>query len=414
VTASTWTTSSVGGLIDGLEAGVSVRSDGTRSGGPFVLKTSSIASGRFDPSEAKQIVDADVGRARCSPERGSVLISRMNTPALVGEVGYVDADHPELFLPDRLWLARSRRDRPVDMRWLNYYLSSTDGSQAVRELATGTSGSMKNIPKHRLLALEISLPPAPEQRAIASALGDVDELIASLERLIAKKEAIKQGMMQELLAGNTRLSGFTEAWSTHKLSQLGVFLRGRGIKRSEVRSSGVACIRYGELYTVYRGYTSSTVSFVSPAVAAMALPLRQGDLLFAGSGETREEIGMCVAFTGAPPAVAGGDIVVLRAPDVNPVFLSTLTNTPKVAAQKARFGQGDAVVHIGSRGLGSIEVDLPSRDEQDAIAQVFIDADKETRQLEAQLVKVRNVRRGMMQELLTGRTRLPVAEAIPA
>ena len=98
----------------------------------------------------------------------------------------------------------------------------------------------------------------------------------------------------------------------------------------------------------------------------------------------------------------------LRAPGVNPVFLSTLTNTPSVAAQKARFGQGDAVVHIGSRGLGSIEVDLPPRDEQDSIAQVFIDADKEIRQLEVQLAKVQGVRQGMMQELLTGRTRLPV------
>jgi type I restriction enzyme S subunit len=256
----------------------------------------------------------------------------------------------------------------------------------------------------------IAVPPVAEQNSIAAALADIDDQGTILEQLIAKKETIKQGMMQQLLTGETRLPGFTEAWSTYRLVQLGVFLKGRGIKRDDVQASGVACIRYGELYTTYRTYTSATVSFVAPRVAATALPLRQGDLLFAGSGETREEIGMCVAFTGPQRAVAGGDIVVLRAPDVNPAYLAALANSPRVAAQKARLGQGDAVVHINSRELGSIEVDLPLRDEQDAIAQVLVDADSEIHALRSRLTKAKAIKQGMMQELLTGRTRLPIKE----
>jgi type I restriction enzyme S subunit len=141
-------------------------------------------------------------------------------------------------------------------------------------------------------------------------------------------------------------------------------------------------------------------------VAATALPIRTGDLLFAGSGETREEIGMCVAYVGDRPAVAGGDIIVLRGSDFNPVYLACLLNTPAVAAQKARLGQGDAVVHISSRALASIDVTLPKRDEQDAVAEVLVDTNLELGSLEAQLAKARDVKQGMMQELLTGRTRL--------
>jgi type I restriction enzyme, S subunit len=147
---------------------------------------------------------------------------------------------------------------------------------------------------------------------------------------------------------------------------------------------------------------------VTPTVATAALQLRQGDLLFAGSGETREEIGTCVAFTGTQRAVAGGDIIVLRAPGVDPIFLASLSNTPRIAAEKARVGQGDAVVHINSRALGAIAVSLPPRDEQDAIAQVLVDADNEVRLLEARLTKAKAIKQGMMQELLTGRTRLCV------
>lgn len=83
-------------------------------------------------------------------------------------------------------------------------------------------------------------------------------------------------------------------------------------------------------------------------------------------------------------------------------------------AQKARLGQGDAVVHINSRALGSIEVDLPPRDEQDAIAHVLVDTNNEIRALEAYLAKAKSIKQGMMQELLTGRTRLPVVEDVVA
>lgn len=294
----------------------------------------------------------------------------------------------------------------LDRDYLYYYLLSI--KSAVKSL--GQQGTQANLNASIVRNLKLWLPNLDEQRRVAGVLTDVDELGSSLEHLITKKQAIKQGMMQQLLTGKTRLPGFVLPWSDARLGELGVFLRGKGIKRDDVRRKGVPCIRYGEIYTTFGDYTSSPVSFVERAVADEALPICAGDLLFAGSGETREEIGKCVAFTGAGAAVAGGDLVVLRGTTFNPVYLASLTNTPAVAAEKAKRGQGDAVVHVSARALGDIVMNLPPREEQDAIATVLIDANDEIGVLRARLAKARALKQGMMQELLTGHTHLPIEE----
>lgn len=201
-----WSQRPLGSLVDGLAAGTSVRStDGV--GEPAVLKTSAIRGGRFDAREVKTILTQDVSRASCAVVADSLIISRMNTPAMVGDVGYVKDAHPGLYLPDRLWLARSRTGSGTSMRWLTAALSHGATAQSVRGLATGTSDSMKNIPKKRMLSLHVLTPPVDEQHAIADVLGDADTEIEALERLLGVTRAIKHGMIQELLTGRTRLVG---------------------------------------------------------------------------------------------------------------------------------------------------------------------------------------------------------------
>lgn len=330
---------------------------------------------------------------------GSILIAKrgaaiaLNRVRLLAEPGFMDTNVMALTPLDGL-----------ESEYLYYWLSH----RGLWDIADVTS--VPQINNKHINPLAIDLPEPGEQRSISAVLRDADALVSSLKRLIAKKRAIKQGVMQELLTGRTRLPGFTDEWSTRSLSTFGAFLRGSGIKRDEVRRSGVPCIRYGEIYTTFGDYTISTVSYVSESVAATALPLRFGDILFAGSGETKSEIGMNVAYIGDAPAVAGGDIIVLRGTDYDPVYLSTLLNMPEVANQKARGGQGDAVVHINWRVLAGLEVTVPPLPEQQAIAQVLIDADDEIVVLECRLEATRAIKQGMMQELLTGRTRLAVKE----
>jgi type I restriction enzyme, S subunit len=254
--------------------------------------------------------------------------------------------------------------------------------------------------------LPIPRPSLHEQRAIAAALSDVDGLIGGLEQLIAKKRDLKQAAMQQLLTGKKRLAGFRGEWKVKRLGEIGVFSKGRGIKKGEVVADGLPCVRYGEIYTHHNDYLKSFNSFITPATAGQSARIQKGDLLFAGSGETAEEIGKCIAFLGEEEAYAGGDIVVFRPKGQDSKFLGFLMNYPSVVIQKSRMGQGDAVVHISARNLALLELNLPPIAEQTAIAEVLSDMDAELAALAQRRDKTRALKQGMMQALLTGRVRL--------
>lgn len=205
-----WSLGVFGDAVSSLDAGVSVNStDGApETGVPCVLKTSALSGGLFLPHEAKVIEARDINRARIRPKRDTILISRMNTPMLVGEVAYVPQDFDTLFLPDRVWMAEFNSGKSVCVRWLTYVLSSRTYRSQLRDLATGTSSSMKNISKDALLSLPILFPSFEEQNAIAAVFSDIDADLFVLESRVSKTRALKQGLMQELLTGRTRLGSF--------------------------------------------------------------------------------------------------------------------------------------------------------------------------------------------------------------
>jgi type I restriction enzyme, S subunit len=201
-------------------------------------------------------------------------------------------------------------------------------------------------------------------------------------------------------------------WLPVRLGSLGEFVKGSGVRKDEADSGSLPCVRYGELYTHHTDVIRSFNSHISPAVARKALRLRFGDVLFAGSGETKEEIGKCAALVHDIEAYAGGDIIVLRQRKADARLLGYLLNTPLVQRQKASKGQGDAVVHISARALGAIEVELPpTLEEQQAIAEALGDADALIEALEALIAKKRAIKQGAMQDLLTGQRRLPGFQA---
>ncbi|MDE0017620.1 MAG: restriction endonuclease subunit S [Candidatus Poribacteria bacterium] len=208
-------------------------------------------------------------------------------------------------------------------------------------------------------------------------------------------------------ASNTQTpQRFSGEWETKQLKELGQFSKGRGIKRDDVSDEGLPCVRYGELYTRYQDYILKIASRIPPSVAATALPIKKGDLLFAGSGETAEEIGRCAAYLGEEQAYAGGDVIVLTPSGQNPIYLGHLMNSAIVSAQKARMGQGDAVVHIYINNLAQVQVELPPITEQNAIAETLSDMDGLLNALDALIAKKRAIKQAAMQQLLTGKTRL--------
>ncbi|WP_186395525.1 restriction endonuclease subunit S [Stappia sp. TSB10GB4] len=298
-------------------------------------------------------------------------------------------------------------DDSLDDHFKAYCFSPKYFRQQVIARATYTTRALTN--GRSLSATILARPPRAEQESIAEALSDVDAAIAAIRRLIAKKRDLRTGAMQRLLTGESRLPGFTAPWQEKRLGELGRFLKGSGVPRGAAFSGELPCIRYGEVYTTHHNVVRQFTSRISRAVANNATRIQFRDLLFAGSGETKEEIGKCVALTTDVEAYAGGDIIILRPYGGDPVFLGYLMNIPQVARQKANRGQGDAVVHVSARALASVEVLLPDEREQEAIAEVLSDMEAEIAALEARLAKTRDLKQAMMQALLTGRVRLPVS-----
>jgi type I restriction enzyme, S subunit len=155
------------------------------------------------------------------------------------------------------------------------------------------------------------------------------------------------------------------------LGDLGYFLKGRGISKADLTISGVPCLRYAEIYTLYGDVAYNLQSIVSDKVANEALTLEHGDIIFAGSGETAAEIGKAVAYVGNGRAVVGGDTIVLRGHGQDAAFLAHALNSDDAVRQKSRLGNGQSVVHIHAPELSTVEVFLPPISEQKRISQIL-------------------------------------------
>ena len=207
-----WGTCMLGEALTRIAAGVSVNSDEQLASEYYVLKTSAVHDGYVDVIESKPVITSDYHRLKCPLQKGSIVISRMNTPELVGAVGYNFEDHDDIFLPDRLWQATGDKNAEFDFRWLSYLLNLPRFRDAVRATATGTSNSMKNISKDRLKEIVIPKPSFEEQQVIANVLSDVDELIEHLNKAIKKRRCILKGAIQDYITGNKRLPEFHGEW----------------------------------------------------------------------------------------------------------------------------------------------------------------------------------------------------------
>jgi type I restriction enzyme S subunit len=200
----------------------------------------------------------------------------------------------------------------------------------------------------------------------------------------------------------TEIGLLPEHWEVKNLNQIGNFSKGKGISKTEANSGEIPAIRYGELYTKHHNVIRKFYSFINPKVADNSIRLKKGDILFAGSGETKEEIGKSVAFVNDEQAFVGGDIVILSPNKFcDPTFLGYLLNSKEVQQQKSANGQGDAVVHIYASSLKNIQIPLPPLPEQEAIAEALSDADAWIESLEQLIAKKRLIKQGAMQELLT-------------
>ncbi len=304
--------------------------------------------------------------------------------------------------------ARPRNGRLYDPYKKYCFAAKSIRSQIVSN-ATYTTRALTN--GRSLSAVRIAVPPKREQHAIASVLGDVDDLIESLEALVAKKRAIKQAAMQELLTGRMRLPGFGGEWGTKRLGGIASFLKGKGLAKADLSPSGKhRCVHYGELFTVY-GERITEVLHGTDREGRLVYSLRN-DVLMPTSDVTPNGLATasCILL---PDIIIGGDILVIRAPEniLNGEFLAYVIKTHR--QQVMKFVSGTTVFHLYGRDMADFSFAVPPVDEQRAIATVLSDMDAEITAFEHRLDKTRAIKQGMMQQLLTGAIRLPIPDTAP-
>ena len=194
-----WEQRKLAELTKTITTGKSVNSDeGEVSDGDIgVLKTSCVSYDRFNPSESKPVVKSEQQLVKCAVEKDSVIVSRMNTPERVGACGYVSTDFPNLFLPDRLW--KLKFQDTVDTYFVYMMLVSSAYKEKITSMASGTSGSMYNIPKETFLNLQLLIPAKiDEQKQLGKILKKIDTLITLHQRKLEKLQNIKKSCLEKM------------------------------------------------------------------------------------------------------------------------------------------------------------------------------------------------------------------------
>lgn len=402
-----WDVTSLSDAFQNLEAGVSVNSDERQNADFFVLKTSAISDGLINLDEAKPVVKKEYTRLKCPVKKGSIIISRMNTPQLVGACGYVAEDAKGYFLPDRLWQAVNSKSEKYDFRWLNYLLNQYRYKNAIHAVATGTSNSMKNISKERLLEIRIPRPSIEEQKFIVEAISDIETLIYDLEKLIKKKRNIFTGAMQSLLSGKIRISD--SLWEKYVIGDIGDFYSGLTGKSKDDFGKGNA------RYITFLNVLNNTVIDISKLESVQVNEdeyqneVLKGDLFFNTSSETPEEVGMCAVLMDSIKNTYLNSFCFgfrLKTKKVHALFFSYYFNSQEGRKIMRVLAQGATRFNLSKDYFSQTEIELPPYEDQVEIAQTLADMEGDILSLEKKCLKYKAIKQGMMEELLTGKVRL--------
>jgi len=311
-----------------------------------------------------------------------------------------------------LWVKDFKRNDP---RYVSMFL----GQFRLERFDAATS--VPTLNRNNVVGVPIPLPPLPEQRAIAAALSDVDGLLGALDRLIAKKRDLKQAAMQQLLTGQTRLPGFKGEWVVKTFGEVFDYLPTATNSRSDLDDTGdTYYIHYGDIHTRFHNhldFRTTQPPRIDRSICRNAALLKNGDWVMADASEDYDGVGKTVEIQGLEAninAISGLHTFVLRerTPTFAPGFKGHLGNMKSLHEQYLRVATGMKVYGVSKTALKDLELPVPPLPEQTAIASVLSEMDAELAGLEQRREKTRALKQGMMQELLTGRTRL-VSKATP-
>ncbi|MDQ0575267.1 restriction endonuclease subunit S [Agromyces albus] len=292
--------------------------------------------------------------------------------------------------------------------FLCYYLNTQ--TTHLREVVASGNGQ-PNLNTSLIREIKVPFPSDPEQRAIVDVLAEVDSLIESLRALVTKKRAVKQGMMQELLTGRTRLGGIASSWTTLRVaaaSHVKARIGWQGLTTAEYRKSGEYRLVGGSDFLDGR-VNWDTTPYVDKARFDQDpnIQLQVGDVLITKDG-TIGKVALVDALPGPTTLNSGVFVVRPKRDAYDSRFLYCILRSRAFEEFVGGLSAGSTINHLYQKDLVRLTFNVPSDlAEQRTIAAVLLDADAEIEMLERRLKATRAIKQGVMQELLTGRTRLP-------
>ncbi|TSE08047.1 restriction endonuclease subunit S [Aquimarina algiphila] len=397
----------------------------TNYGVPF-LRVTDVQTKEIDRNNIKYISKTEHKDLikRCKPVNGDLLLSKNGT---IGIPKVVDWNWEfSIFVS----LALIKLKPQLDVHFLAHFLKSDITKWQI--LRRAKQGTVTNLHLEEIREVEIPKLSLIHQKKIAQILSVCDAVIEKTEEAIAKYQAIKKGMMQDLFTrgidihtGKLRpkykdapefykeseLGMIPKEWKMKRLENCGMFSKGHNIPKYLLSSEGFGCILYGQLYTKFDNTILNVESKVPKETFKHLTSLKYGSILFAGSGETHKDIGKSAVFLIDEKTFAGGDIVILELyQEYFKPYFGYFLNFEHIQRQKSRLGQGSSVIHIYSNHLGGINMSLPDKIEQEKIYNKINLIDRQIKNEQSTLHKYQQIKTGLMHDLLTGKVEVTFNE----
>ena len=366
-----------------------------------ILKTSCVSYDRFNPYESKPVVKDELQSVKCAVEKDSVIVSRMNTPERVGACGYVSTDFPNLFLPDRLWKLKFQDN--VDAYFVYMMLVSSVYKEKITSMASGTSGSMYNIPKETFLNLQLVVPvQTSEQRKIGQVLRQLNDLITLHQRKFDKLQVLKKAMLEKMFPKNgssvpeIRFKGFTDAWEQRKLGEVV-----KEVTRNDPTSEAPIM-----MITANNGFIEQSERYAFDNAGESLkkyILLQKGELAYNHGASKLRPFGSCFALTTAESARIPFVYHCFSAENQNAEFLSIELNGSEVESQLRKIvssgARMDGLLNISFDEYSTVTVLLPDIKEQEHIADFFRNLDHLITLHQRELEKLQNIKKSMLEKM---------------
>ena len=317
---------------------------------------------------------------------------------------------------------------------LGPYLSRTLQSRGVaHQFHIAANGVTRyGLTHNGIRSVVLPIPPLDEQAAIVRHLDDAEQRIrayvSAKDRLIALLEEERQAVIHQAVtrgldpnvrlkpSGVEWLDDVPEHWEVVQLGRIGSFSKGSGGTKDDEVPKGIPCIRYGDLYTTHKFFVDHTRSFIPKEKSDQYTPIKRGDVLFPGSGETIEEIGKSAVNLLDAPVYCGGDLIIFRPSlPMDPKFSGYVLDTPISQDQKSRMGRGVSIMHIYSNQLKYLWLALPPTEEQGAVAEhidrVTSDIDATMERARRQIELMEEYRTRLIADVVTGKIDIQNAKA---